>query len=62
MGDDGRFQFDKNCQYDGPNRITGVMSVSAFGNVKQAIGDLLIELEEEAHQIKYKPTLQEQQG
>ena len=32
------------------------MSVSAPGNVKQAIGDLLIELEGDAHQIKYKPT------
>jgi hypothetical protein len=34
----------------------GVKSVSAPGNVKQAIGDLLIELEGDAHQIKYKPT------
>jgi hypothetical protein len=32
------------------------MSVSALGNVKQAIGDLLIELKGDAHQIKYKPT------
>jgi hypothetical protein len=52
----GRFQFHENCQYNGPDRITGVMSVSALGNVKQAIGDLLIELKEDAHQIKYKPT------
>jgi hypothetical protein len=34
VGDDGRFQFDENRQYDGPERITGVMSVSAPGNVK----------------------------
>jgi hypothetical protein len=53
---DGRFQFDENRQYNGPDRIMGVMSVSALGNVKQAIGDLLIELEGDAHQIKYKPT------
>jgi hypothetical protein len=52
----GRFQFDKNRQYNGPDRITGVMSVSAPGNVKQAIGDLLIELKGDTHQIKYKPT------
>ncbi len=32
------------------------MSVSAPGNVKQAIGDLLIKLKGDAHQIKYKPT------
>jgi hypothetical protein len=32
------------------------MSVSAPGNVKQAIGDLLIELKGDAHQNKYKPT------
>jgi hypothetical protein len=32
------------------------MSVSAPGNVKQAIGDLLIKLNGDAHQIKYKPT------
>ncbi len=53
---DRRFQLDENCQYDGPDRIMGVMSVSALGNVKQAIGDLLIKLEGDAHQIKYKPT------
>ena len=56
VGDDGQFQFDKNRQYDGPNRITGIMSVSAPGNVKQGIGDLLIKLEGDTHQIKYKPT------
>jgi hypothetical protein len=53
---DGRFQFNENRQYNGQDRITGVMLVSAPGNVKQAIGDLLIELEGDAHQIKYKPT------
>ncbi len=52
VGDDGWFQFDENRQYDGPARITGVMPVSPPGNVKQAIGDLLIELEGDAHQIK----------
>ena len=25
VGDDGRFQFNENHQYDGPDRITGVM-------------------------------------
>jgi hypothetical protein len=34
------------------------MLISALGNVKQAIGDVLIELEEDAHQIQYKPTQQ----
>jgi hypothetical protein len=53
---DGGFQFDENRQYNGPDRITGVMFVSATGNVKQAISDLLIELKGEAHQIKYKST------
>ena len=56
MGDDGCFQFDKNRQYDGPDSITRVMSVSAPGNVKQAISDLLIELGGVAHQMKNKPT------
>jgi hypothetical protein len=36
---DGRFQFDENRQYDGPDRITGFMLISALGNVKQAIGN-----------------------
>ncbi len=54
---DGRFQFDENRQYDGLDRITGVMSVSSLGNVKQTIDDLLIKLKRDAHQIKkYKPT------
>jgi hypothetical protein len=53
---DGQFQFNKNHQYNGPDRIMGVMSVSAPGNVKQSIGDLLIKLKGDAHQIKYKPT------
>ena len=46
----GHFQFDENRQYDGPDRITGIMLISAPGNVKQAIGNLLIELEGDAHQ------------
>jgi hypothetical protein len=57
---DGRFQFDENCQYNGPDRMTGIMLISALGNVKQAIGDLLIELEGDAHQIQYK--LKKMQG
>jgi hypothetical protein len=56
LGDNGHFQFNENRQYDGPDRITGVMSVSALGNVKQAIGNLLIKLEGDVHQTKYKPT------
>jgi hypothetical protein len=50
------FQFDENHQYNGPDRITGIMLISAPGNVKQVIGDLLIELEGDAHQIRYKLT------
>jgi hypothetical protein len=53
---DGRFQFDENRQFDGPDRITGIMSISAPGNVKNAIDNLLIELKGNAHQIRYKPT------
>jgi hypothetical protein len=34
------------------------MSISAPGNVKQAISDLLIELKGDADQIRYKPTQQ----
>jgi hypothetical protein len=34
------------------------MSISAPGNVKDAINNLLIELEGNAHQIRYKPTQQ----
>jgi hypothetical protein len=55
---DGRFQFDENRQFEGPNRITGIMLISAPGNVKDAINNLLIELEGDAHQICYKPTQQ----
>ncbi len=49
---DGHFQFDENCQYDEPDRITGIMLISALGNVKQAIGNLLIELKRDEHQIQ----------
>jgi hypothetical protein len=55
---DGRFQFDENRQFDGPDRITGIMSISAPGNVKDAINNLLIKLKGNAHQIRYKPTQQ----
>jgi hypothetical protein len=55
---DCRFQFDENQQFDGPDRITGIMSISAPGNVKDAINNLLIELEGDAHQIRYKSTQQ----
>ncbi len=55
---DGRFQFDENQQFDGPDRITGIMSISAPGNVKEAIDNLLIVLEGDAHQIRHKPTQQ----
>ena len=55
---DGRFQFDENRQFDGPDRITGIMSISAPGNVKEAINNLLIKLKGDAHQIRYKPTQQ----
>jgi len=53
---DRRFQFDENRVYDGPDRITGIMLISAPCNVKQAISNLLIELEGDVHQIRYKPT------
>jgi hypothetical protein len=52
----GHFQFDENHQYNGPDRITGIMLISTWGNVKQAIGNVLIGLEGDAHQIQYKPT------
>jgi hypothetical protein len=55
---DGRFQFDEGQQFDGPYRITGIMSISALGNIKDAINNLLIKLEGNAHQICYKPTQQ----
>jgi hypothetical protein len=53
---DGCLQFDENRVHDGPNRITGIMSISAPCNIRQAIGNLLIELEGDMHQIRYKPT------
>ncbi len=34
------------------------MLISAPGNLKQAINNLLIKLEGDAHQIRYKPTQQ----
>ncbi len=55
---DGKFQFDENRVYDGPNRIMGVMLISAPCNIKQAISSLLIKLEGDVHQIYYKPTQQ----
>ena len=32
------------------------MSISAPGNIKEAINNLLIKLKGDAHQIRYKPT------
>jgi hypothetical protein len=55
---DGQFQFDENRVYNGPDRITGNMLISALCSVKQAISNLLIELEGDVHQICYKPTQQ----
>jgi hypothetical protein len=55
---DGQFQFDENREYNGPDRITGIMLISAPCNVKQAISNLLIKLEGDVHQICYKPTQQ----
>ncbi len=55
---DGRFQFDENRQFNGPDRITGIMSISAPGNVKEAINNLLIKLKGDEHQIRYKQTQQ----
>jgi hypothetical protein len=53
---DGQFQFDENRVYDGPDKITGIKLISAPCNVKQAISNLLIELEGDVHQIRFKPT------
>ncbi len=53
---DRQFQFDENRVYDGPDRITGIMLISAPCNVKQAISNFLIKLEGDIHQIRYKPT------
>ncbi len=55
---DGRFQFDENRVSNGPDRITGIMLISAPCNVKQAISSLLIKLKGDVHQICYKPTQQ----
>jgi hypothetical protein len=44
---DGHFQFDENCQYNGPDMITGIIFISAPRNIKKAIGDFLIELKGE---------------
>jgi hypothetical protein len=52
----GHFQFDENQLFDGPDRSTDIMSISALGNIKEAINIFLIELEGDAHQIWYKPT------
>jgi hypothetical protein len=54
----GRFQFDENRVYDGPNRIADIMLISALCNVKQAISNLLIKLEGDVQQICYKSTQQ----
>jgi hypothetical protein len=53
---DGRFQFDENRQFGGPDRITGIMLISAPGNIKDSMNNLLIELEGNTHQIPCNPT------
>jgi hypothetical protein len=55
---DGCFKFDENLHYNVPNRITGIMLISALGNVRDTIDNLLIKLEGNAHQVRYKPTQQ----
>jgi hypothetical protein len=48
---DRRFQFNENRVYNGPDRITRIMLISALCNVKQAISNHLIKLEGDIHQI-----------
>ncbi len=59
----GRFQFDENRVYDGPDRITGIMLISAPCNVKLAISNLLIKLEGDVLSDPLQAnTAKEQQG
>jgi hypothetical protein len=51
VGKDGRQVFDKNRGYNGPNRITAIMWISASCNVKDALTCLQMELEGEKLQI-----------
>jgi hypothetical protein len=55
VGQNGRPVFDENRGYDGPDRITAIMWITADCNVKDAITNLQMELEGEKLQIRWKP-------
>jgi hypothetical protein len=54
VGKDGRQLFDENRGYDGPDRITSIIWISADVNVKDALENLQMELEGEHLQIRWK--------
>jgi hypothetical protein len=56
VGKDDHQLFDKNRGYEGPDRITAVMWVTASCNVKDALTSLQMELEGKQLQIRWKPT------
>jgi hypothetical protein len=56
VGKDGRQLFNKTRGYEGPDRITAVMWVTASCNVKDAFTSLQMELEGKQLQIWWKPT------
>jgi hypothetical protein len=51
---DGRQLFDENWGYNGPNRITAVMWISAEVNVKDGLNSYRMELEGKHLQIRWK--------
>ncbi len=51
---DGRQLFDENQGYNGPDRITAVMWITADMNVKDALDSLQMELEGKHFQIRWK--------
>ncbi len=56
FGKDDQPVFDKNWGYDGPDRITAIVWISASCNVKEALMDLQMELEGKNLQIRWTPT------
>ncbi len=56
VGKDGRQLFSENQDYNGPDRITAVMWITADVNVKVALNNLQMELEGEHLQIRSKAT------
>ncbi len=55
VGKDGRPIFNESCGYEGPDRITAILWITADCNVKDALTSLQMELEGDHLRLQWKP-------